>query len=198
MDWVAAGLFLISAVALLGSPGPAIAALVAVGRSKGLKQGIRYNMGLQLGLAVVAAASGLGLLSIFISFPSLAYLLSIGATIYLLYLAYQIATAGVGPNSQNDQISASALAGFFLGLSNPKAYVAFISLYASHTLFPNTPSLDIFAKWLLCVGVMIIVDTIWLLIGVSLGRANLSEKAERRLNICFAITILVATLTLLI
>jgi len=76
--------------------------------------------------------------------------------------------------------------------------VAFISLYASHTVFPDVPSSDIFAKWLLCVGVMIVVDTIWLLIGVSLRRANLSEKAERRLNICFAITILAATLTLLI
>jgi hypothetical protein len=32
MDLIAAGLLLASAVALLGSPGPAIAALVAVGR----------------------------------------------------------------------------------------------------------------------------------------------------------------------
>ncbi|EGG93112.1 hypothetical protein IMCC1989_1722 [gamma proteobacterium IMCC1989] len=47
-------------------------------------------------------------------------------------------------------------------------------------------------------GVMIVVDTIWLLIGVSLRHANLSEKVERRLNICFAITILVATLALFI
>ena len=47
--------FLLSAVALLGSPGPGIAALVAVGRADGLQGGLRFYGGMQIGLAAAAS-----------------------------------------------------------------------------------------------------------------------------------------------
>ncbi|QTD54937.1 hypothetical protein [Parasphingorhabdus cellanae] len=47
--------FLTTSIILLGSPGPAIATLVAIGRQYGIASGLRYLLGLQIGLAFAAA-----------------------------------------------------------------------------------------------------------------------------------------------
>jgi threonine/homoserine/homoserine lactone efflux protein len=62
MDVPSVGLFVVAAVVLLGSPGPAVAALVAIGRGEGFSRGLRFYAGLQIGLALAAAASATGLL----------------------------------------------------------------------------------------------------------------------------------------
>src|SRR4051812_10754457 len=93
MNWTATGLFLLAAVALLGSPGPGIAALLAVTRREGLRAGLRYYAGLQLGLALAAAVSAAGLFSLLAAFPVLLRAASIAAVLYLITLAWKIGTA---------------------------------------------------------------------------------------------------------
>ncbi len=193
MDLLSAGFFLVSAIALLGSPGPAIAALISIGRTEGLKIGMRYNIGLQFGLAITAGMSALGLYSIFETMPSVTRIMSAVAVGYLIYLSYKIATAPINSKSIGSNTPSSMSAGIFLGLTNPKAYVAFVSLYASYSIYPSVVEIDIFVKWLFCVLVMIVVDTIWLLIGVRLGQVKLSPVVERFMNICFAAMIIGAT-----
>ncbi|PHS77272.1 MAG: threonine transporter [Rhodospirillaceae bacterium] len=192
MDMVSTGLFLGTAVALLGSPGPAIAALLAVGRIEGLKQGLKYYGGLQVGLGLAAALSGAGVMSFLELFPSALYLMTIIATVYLLYLAYAIGTSPVGVERSNNAVLSSPLSGLFLGLSNPKAYVAFVSLYASYVLVPGNASGDLWAKWALCVAVMIVVDIIWLLVGVGLKQTRMSASKERLFNVSLGGMIVVA------
>ena len=55
--------FVLAAAALLGSPGPGIAALVAVGRSRGVIGGLRYFGAMQLGLAIAAGLTAAGLVA---------------------------------------------------------------------------------------------------------------------------------------
>jgi len=191
MDMISVGLFLAAAVALLGSPGPAIAALLAVGRTQGLKQGLKYYGGLQVGLGLAAAFSGVGLTSFLELFPTAVYLLTIIAAVYLLYLAYAIATSPVGEQRSNNAVLSSPLSGLLLGLSNPKAYVAFVSLYASYVLMPGNAVLDSWAKWALCVAVMIVVDIVWLLVGVGLKQTHMSATKERLFNVSLGLMIVV-------
>ncbi|MGC1548153.1 MAG: LysE family transporter [Rhodanobacter sp.] len=199
MDLLAIGLFSLSAIALLGSPGPAIAALIAVGRSQGFASGFRYYVGLQFGLAAAAGATAAGLFSMLKAIPSALEVLTVLATAYLIFLAYKIATAPVGATPTGMAIerapaASTARAGFVLGVTNPKAFVAFASLFASRTLMHANPQGDIALKWTLCVLVMIVVDLAWLFVGVVLNRASLSAGKERALNICLAMAILVAAL----
>ena len=134
MDTVALGLFLTAAVGLLGSPGPAIAALIAVGRARGLVGGLPYFLGLQLGLATAAGITAAGLFSLLAAFPSALRVMTIAATVYLIYLAYKIASSPVGETAQaSSGAHSSPAAGFLLGMTNPKAYLAFASLLASYT-----------------------------------------------------------------
>ena len=62
--------YLIAATALLGSPGPGIAALIAVGRQKGLRGGLGFFLALQLGLALAAGISAFCLSSLLSALPS--------------------------------------------------------------------------------------------------------------------------------
>jgi threonine/homoserine/homoserine lactone efflux protein len=189
MNWTAIGLFLLAAVALLGSPGPGIAALVAVTRGEGLRAGLRYYAGLQVGLALAAAISAAGLFSLLAAFPTLLRAASVVAVLYLVTLAWKIGTAPVASTGRS-QPRASPLGGFMLGTTNPKAYLAFASLMASTTLTGAGASADAALKWLLIVVVILVVDIIWVFVGAALHRATLPPRIERIMNLGFAAAIL--------
>jgi threonine/homoserine/homoserine lactone efflux protein len=199
ISYNAAALFLLAAIMLLGSPGPGIAALIAVGRARGFAGGLRYFWGLQAGLALAAGISAAGLFSVIQAWP-LANMAMMGAAIlYLVWLAYQIAFAplsgGPGTGRSTDAgISATAAGGLLLGITNPKSYLAFIALFASYLIVPSSGPADMALKWLICVVVMILVDLVWLWLGVVIGRANMSPSAERALNLVMGGTILVTAL----
>lgn len=201
VSYSAAALFLLAAIMLLGSPGPGIAALIAVGRARGFAGGLRYFWGLQLGLALAAGISAAGLFSLIQAWPLANMAMISAAILYLIWLAYQIAFAplsggpGTGTGRGNDAgISATAAGGFLLGITNPKSYLAFIALFASYLIVPANGPADMALKWLICVFVMILVDLVWLWLGVVIGRANLSPKAERALNLVMGGTILATAL----
>ena len=193
MDTAALGIFLTAAVGLLGSPGPAIAALIAVGRARGLVGGLPYFLGLQLGLATAAGITAAGLFSLLAAFPSALRGMTIAATVYLIYLAYKIASSPVGETAQaSNGAHASPAAGFLLGVTNPKAYLAFASLLASYTLIKGSTQQDTFTKWFLLVAVMIVVDIVWLYVGAFLQGLMLSPNSERVLNVTLGLTVLIA------
>jgi threonine/homoserine/homoserine lactone efflux protein len=192
LSLVAVGVFLTAAIGLLGSPGPAIAALIAVGRARGFVGGLPYFCGLQLGLATAAAIAAAGLFSLLSAFPAALKIMTIIGTIYLVYLAYKIALAPVGTNAtETGGVHDSPAAGFVLGITNPKAYLAFASLLASYTLVQGNGQADTLLKWFLIVVVMIVVDVIWLYVGVFLGGLTLSLKGERALNVVLGLMVLI-------
>lgn len=194
IDLLAAGLFTLAAIMLLGSPGPGIAALVAVGRRQGFTRGLRFYGGLQVGLALAAGVSAAGLFSALHAVPFAARAMTIIAAAYLFFLAVQIATARVGASMESSGVgfAETAFGGFLLGVSNPKAYLAFMSLMASSSLIRFDASADAALKWTICVMVMIVVDILWLWLGVLIRKAALSPIAERALNIAMGLAIAVA------
>lgn len=189
-------LFTIAAVVLLGSPGPGIAALIAVGRGKGFVGGLKFYGGLQLGLAAAAGISAAGLFSAVQALPFAARGLTIVATVYLLYLAWKIATTPVG-EAAGDTASGfaeTALGGVLLGVTNPKAYIAFASLMAAYPIIRGREPLDLGIKWLVCVAVMVIVDLAWLWLGVVVGKARMTPQADRTMNLAMGGLILATAL----
>jgi threonine/homoserine/homoserine lactone efflux protein len=193
MNWCAVGLFAAAATALLGSPGPGIAALLAVGRSQGWARGLRYYGGLQIGLGCVVAICGAGLVSLLALYPAVGRALVVGAAIYLVYLAYSIATSPVGEQASERPGAYSPIAGLLLGVTNPKAYLAISSLLASPLRLSADTGANLGLKVALCIAVIMLVDIVWLWIGVALGRVKLTRAGERLLNIAMGATLLVAT-----
>jgi threonine/homoserine/homoserine lactone efflux protein len=193
MDMRAVGLFVAAATALLGSPGPGIAALLAVGKSQGWSGGLRFYAGLQIGLAAVVVGSGAGLASLLAAYPAVTRAMVMGATIYLVYLSYRIATSPVGKKPIDAPGSYSSTAGVLLGITNPKAYLAIASLLSSPLQLTATDRANIGLKIALCIAVIILVDIVWLWVGVAVGRTKLTPFAERGMNVAMAATILIAT-----
>jgi threonine/homoserine/homoserine lactone efflux protein len=196
IDFVRASLFMVTATVLLGSPGPGIAALVTVGRSRGFAGSLPFFWGLQAGLFIAAAACGLGLFSVIRAVPAAVTCLAAIGTAYLIWLAYRIGTAPVGSASTGRSIgfSFTASGGFLLGITNPKAYVAFVSLMSSYIIVRSNVFADVTLKWLSIVVIIITVDIAWLWLGVIVGRSDLGPRSERALNLSMGSAILIASL----
>ena len=191
----AALVFAVAAAALLGSPGPGIAALLAVGRARGLFGGIGYLATMQIGLAIAAGLSAAGLVGILQALPWLRHLLTIVSALYLLWLAWQVATAPLGGEigRAGEQARFPLWGAFTLGIANPKAYLAFASLFGSFVVVPPAGCIaDSLVNCLLFVVVISVVDFEWLLAFSWLGRITLAPKAERRMNVGIALSIVPA------
>ncbi|PWB32423.1 lysine transporter LysE [Pseudomonas sp. SDI] len=116
------------------TPGPNNTMLLASGVNFGVRRTIPHAMGVTLGFMVMVLAVGLGLGEVFKAYP-LAYtvLRYIGA-LYLLYLAYRIASSG--PLSATDPQRRTPL-GFWGAAAfqwvNPKAWVMAIGAITTYT-----------------------------------------------------------------
>jgi len=194
VNTISLGLFIVSATALLGSPGPGIASLLAVGRTAGLVKGLTYYLGMQAGLAIAAGFCAVGLFSLLDLIPDALDVMAAMAAAYLLYLAYRIASAPVGVAITDGRFTSSFSAGLLLGLANPKAFIAFVSLFASQTIMTGDQRADATVKWLLVIVIMVVVDFIWLSVGTVLRRVSMRPGTERALNLTLGALIVAATL----
>lgn len=183
--------FTLAAFALLGSPGPGIVALVAIGRARGFRASLPFFAALQLGLAIAAGLSAAGFVSLLTAVPAAQTALTLIAVAYLVWLAWKIGSAPVG-DLETTSTATSLGEGFVLGITNPKAYLAFASLIASFAILPRGSLGDGLAKWAIIVTVIFIVDVVWLAIGAALGGLKLSHPAERTMNLVMAGAVLAA------
>jgi threonine/homoserine/homoserine lactone efflux protein len=135
---------------------------------------------MQVGLATAAGFCATGLFSLLDLIPSALEVMAVTAAGYLLYLAYRIASAPVGVAITQGRFASSFTAGLLLGLFNSKAFIAFVSLFASQTIMAGDQRTDTIVKWLLVVVIMIVVDLIWLSIGAALRRAALRPVRKGR------------------
>jgi threonine/homoserine/homoserine lactone efflux protein len=187
--------FVVASGALLGSPGPGIAALIVAGRTLGSTGALPFFLAMQAGLALAAALSATGLATVIGVVPGLRLTLTLASAGYLLWLAWSIATSPVsGSIGADERDRGLTLAGgFTLGAANPKAYLAFASLFGSFALVdPAYGWQDSVLKGVVCITVTAVVDFAWVLVGVALGRIQLTATAERAMNLSMGGAILLA------
>jgi threonine/homoserine/homoserine lactone efflux protein len=124
-----------------------------------------------------------------VAFPALLQALHAIATVYLLHLAWRIASSAVGTRFDQRRTPAPIVSGLLLGIANPKAYLAFISLLASQSLVANNAIQDGLLKWTLLVAVMAGVDIAWLMVGAGLNQARLNPAFERAMDMGFGLLV---------
>lgn len=182
--------FALAAMALTGSPGPANLALAATGAAFGVRRGAVLSAGIIAGVWAVMLLTATGVATFLLGEPALGPILKGAAALYMLYLAWRIATAP--PLSRNDARGAppSFGAGIFLGVGNPKAYAAMAALFSSFTLVRGAAVHDAAFKMLLVVGIMAAVNLLWLLLGAVLTNAFRDARLNRAINIIFALSLL--------
>lgn len=193
MDGVAG--FLLAAIALAGSPGPATLSLTATGAAFGARRGIAYLAGIVIGMVVVMAVVASGLVGLLSAVPGAAPVITVLAAAYFLYLAWRIATAQPLTEANGSRRPPTFVAGFALSLLNPKGYAAMAALYSGFVLVSSRVAVDVAVKMVLLTLIIVAVNIAWLLAGAALTRFFREPRSNRAINITFAV-LLVASVGL--
>lgn len=187
--------FIIYAIVSAITPGPNNMMVMASGLNYGFKKTLPHIAGITIGFSLMVFLAGLGLLSILESIPFVYKALHVICAIYLLYLAWKIATAS--PLS-NDKTTNKKPFTFFQAMAfqwvNPKAIV--MSMAAITTYVPQT-SESTFLFSVLIIAVLFGCVTfpcisIWTMFGTSLRRFLNDPLHYKIFNITMAIALVLS------
>ena len=187
--------FLLAAVALAGSPGPATLSLTATGAAFGARRGAAYLAGIVVGMVGVMATVASGLVGLLLAVPGATPVVTVLAAAYFLYLAWRIATAPPLAADTALRRTPTFAGGLLLSLINPKGYAAMAALFSSFVLVHERLALDVAAKMAVLVLIITAVNVAWLLAGAALTRFFRDPRTNRMINVAFAI-LLVASVAL--
>jgi len=165
------------------TPGPNNMMLLASGTNFGLRRTIPHMFGITLGVFVIQMAIGLGLGEIFKLLPWLYLVLKIASMLYLLYLAFKIATSSAPSGTDGKQrgkpmtlLSAAAFQWI-----NPKTMI--ISIGFLSTYLPANPPFGRLLSAVLVNTVIALASTVtWAGMGVVVQRYLQNPRAIRTFN----------------
>jgi threonine/homoserine/homoserine lactone efflux protein len=166
--WDAVGTLVLTALAIMGTPGPATISLTAAGSAYGMRRSLAYLAGIVAGTTVVLLAVATGITAALLAVPAVRPVLIAAGAVYILWLAYHIATAPP-LSAEREAVAAPGLAGgLFLGVANPKAWIAIAAVFASARLADGTGS-DAAAKVAVLAMMIVVINAAWLAVGASLA-----------------------------
>lgn len=184
--------FVLFAVVASITPGPNNTMLMVSGANFGFARSVPHMLGVSVGFVGLLLSVGLGLGGVFAVWPPLQGILQVGGALYLLYLAWKIATAkGLGDNPVGAMPQTFWQAVAFQWV-NPKAWTMALSAFAAYA-----PKTGYVPAVLMIVAVFAVVTVpcvmIWTGSGVGLGRFLDRPAVMRIFNITMA-ALLVASL----
>jgi len=174
----------------MGSPGPATISLTAAGSAYGLRRSLGYLAGIVVGTTLVLFAVATGITAALLAVPGTRPVLVGISAAYILWLAYKVATA---PPLASDTAagSPSFAGGALLGVVNPKAWVAIAAVFASARL-AGAAATDAAAKVVLLSGMIVLINTAWLVAGASLAPFLRDPRRARIVNVMLAAALVAA------
>jgi len=184
-----------TALPLMGSPGPATLSNAAAGAAFGWAGGLRYMLGVSTGTTTVLLLIATGVTGAVMAVPGAATVIAIAGALYILYLAYRIATAPPVNKGDGSVTAPSFLNGYGLAIANPKAYAALGAVFASRTVLPGNALADAGVKIAALVPLVLGVNSIWLVLGSAFAVVLTHPRASRVANVTFAV-LLVASVAM--
>ncbi len=125
------------------SPGPSNFMLLASGANFGFARTLPQVLGITIGFGSLLLAVGLGLGVVLATYPALHLALKIGGAVYLLVLAWRIATArSIGQAGSAEARPLTFLESAAFQWINPKAWVVAVTAMAVHAN-PDAPFLSV-------------------------------------------------------
>jgi threonine/homoserine/homoserine lactone efflux protein len=194
--WGGVGPLLLASAAIMGSPGPATISLVAAGSAFGVRRCLRYLVGIVAGTTIVLLAVATGITAALLAVPALGDVLLGVSAAYILWLAYHIAVAPPLAARAADAQAPSLAGGTFLGVANPKAWVAIAAVFASAHLAHGSAT-DAAAKVAVLTGMIVLINASWLVAGRSLAPLLGDPARARLVNTLLAIALVAACFTAL-
>lgn len=182
--------FLVAALALAGSPGPATLSLAAAGAAFGARRAAGYLVGIVLGMVAVMTITAAGLVGLLLAVPGATALVTVAAAAYFLWLAWHIAVAPPLTDTGGERQPPRFAGGFGLSLINPKGYAAMAALLSGFVLVRERFELDVMLKIAVLTSLIAVVNVAWLLAGALLTRSFRDARTNRIVNVAFAVALL--------
>lgn len=191
--------FVLFAVVAAITPGPSNLILTATGAAVGVVRGLPSLGGQVIGMGCMLFLVTFGLGSVLLAIPGLLLLLKAGGVAVLLWLAWQIATAG-----RDDATSTKRSLGFW-GMAgfqwiNPKSWLVSVSAVSTYV----HPAAGIAAViQALGVGLLFLLAALpccflWLAFGASVQRWLNTERTARLFNVAMGLLLVGAVLLFLL
>jgi threonine/homoserine/homoserine lactone efflux protein len=181
--------FVVFAAVMFFTPGPNNVMLLSSGLNYGFRRTLPHVLGIVIGFAFMVGAVGLGLGTIFITYPVLQTILKYAGAAYLVYLAAVIAMSGPVAGQDNARGPMTFLGAAMFQWVNVKGWVMVIgtiTAYAAIASFPwNILIQVVISLWM---GAMSCVA--WALFGSALRPWLTSVRVVRVFNIVMAILLL--------
>jgi len=184
--------YVLAALALCGSPGPATLALAATGAAFRLRSTWPFYLGLLSGVIIVLSLVASGLIAAVATLPWAAVVLTTIAVCYMGWLAWKIANAPPIRQPGSDDEAPGYITGLVLNLTNPKAYASFTAVFASFDLVPGQPVMSGTIEVAILFTLISGINLTWLFAGNFLQRFFQDERTSRIINVSFAVLLLVS------
>jgi threonine/homoserine/homoserine lactone efflux protein len=181
---------ILASVIVMGSPGPSTLSATAVGAAFGFRRSLKYTCGLILGTTTVLLAVAMGIVAVLLSLPQGARVVVAISVVYILYLAFKIATAPPLASDSRQMTAPAFAGGFLLAIANPKAYLAIAAVFAGTTIFDDH-ALDAAIKIGLLSAMIVLIHIGWLLAGASLSRSLHDPAISRIVNVSLAALLII-------
>ncbi|MDB5873743.1 MAG: LysE family translocator [Ramlibacter sp.] len=174
--------FFLFAVAAAVTPGPSNLLVMAAGARAGWLGGLRCLAGVVVGMALLMGIAAFGLAGVLQAWPGLLTVLRAGGSLFLLWLAWQIANAPpMRPGSEAP--TAGFGAAFLFQWVNPKSWILGASAAATFSAAPGQPAA---AHAMLMAGLFALAAApscaLWLAGGALLQRWMTQARPAARVN----------------
>lgn len=171
------------AVAACITPGPNNIMLTASGANFGFKRTIPHILGICFGLEFLMLVVALGFNILFSLYPQLQVLLKVAGSVYLLYLAWKIATSKkpVGLEDKGRPFTFVQAAAF--QLLNPKALMMAVTSMSTFTLAGDRYFVSAMVVMFVYSVICLPSISAWASFGTAIGRLLKSNRAFRIFNL---------------
>ena len=176
------------------TPGPNNVLLWASGAAFGTRRTLRHVVGTTVGIGAMALASAAGLAVLVTAVPGLAVAMRVAGSVYLLWLAWQIARSGaIREGVLARPMGILPAAGF--QVVNPKAWI--FALGAVTTFRPTElpPVPGALATAAVMMAVIVPTALVWAAAGGAMARLLVNERSRRIVSGVLA-ALVVATVAL--
>lgn len=181
MDFALLGSVAGFALATCGTPGPNNMLLTSSGTRFGYRPTLKLLLGIMLGLQALMLLTALGLGQLFLHWPALQWGLKMAGSGYLLWLAWQIASAPP-PGAEEERLGMGWHQGALFQFLNPKSWLMAISAISGFTLAGEQywPSAALVLAVFLFFGLL--TGHVWALFGIHVRRWLRTDTDWRRFN----------------
>lgn len=170
------------------TPGPNNLMLMASGANFGIMRTLPHMLGITFGFMAMLLLVGLGLIRVFDAFPVIYTVLKVLSVLYLVFLAYKIATAAPVERSAEAGSPLSFLQAAGFQWVNPKAWAFGLSIITIYVPAAGFAGLLLAA---VVVAVMAFPSVmIWTVLGGQMARFLTNAARLRAFNVVMAVLLL--------